>query len=306
MDNFFPICLFTYNRLEHTQKVLTALKENSEALESEIFIFSDGPRHPQDEKPVQELRQFLKTVTGFKKIHLIEKEKNAGLAGSIIAGVTEVLKTSKAVIVLEDDILVSKYFLKFMNEALHLYAKDVRVACVHGYIPPLDVDLNECFFLKGAECWGWATWDRAWKLFNPDGKSLLTDLVTKKLTVAFDLGGTYPYTKMLRDQIQGKNNSWAVRWHASAFLNDKFTIYPPRSLVLNIGFDGTGEHCDTNKAFDVSVTRDPIKMKLQEPKEEAISKSAFQRFYKSLRPKLSDRVRGSLARRSKKVLQFFS
>ena len=148
---------------------------------------------------------------------------------------------------LEDDLLTSPYFLDFMNEGLSIYEEDEKVISIHGYVYPISEKLPETFFLRGADCWGWATWKRGWDLFEPDGGLLLNKLEESKQTEEFDFNRSYPYTQMLKDQINGKTNSWAVRWYASAFLQNKYTLYPGKSLVSNIGGDGSGTNTGLNQ-----------------------------------------------------------
>jgi GT2 family glycosyltransferase len=192
-----PIALFVYNRLWHTQQTVEALKKNKLAAESELFVFSDGARTGADKEKIRAVREYLKTVNGFKKVTVIEWNRNLGLAQSIISGVTQIVNRYGRIIVLEDDIVTSPYFLRFMNEALEFYKDEEKVISIHGYIYPVKAKLPETFFLRGADCWGWATWKRGWELFEPDGRKLLNELKAKKLTRRFDFDGAYSYTGML-------------------------------------------------------------------------------------------------------------
>jgi hypothetical protein len=182
--------------------------------------------------------------------------------------------------VLEDDMLTSKYFLTFMNSALDYYINDYRVISIHGYVYPTHANLPEAFFLKGADCWGWATWKRGWGLFNPDGLSLLNELKHKKLIKEFDFNGSYKYSKMLEENIAGKNNSWAIRWHASAFLANKLTLYPGRSLVKNIGNDGSGTHCGSSNDLDAHLSDKPIHFKCVDVIQSSYAYHEFEKFFK--------------------------
>jgi len=161
-----PIVLFVYNRPWHMRQTIEALQKNELAEVSELFIFSDGPKSEADKEKVLEVREYIKTIPGFKSVTLIKRERNIGLAQSIITGVTDVINRYGRIIVLEDDMVTSPYFLKFMNEALEFYKDAEKVVCVHGYIYPIEAKLPETFFLRGADCWGWATWKRGWDLFD--------------------------------------------------------------------------------------------------------------------------------------------
>lgn len=253
-----PIILFTYNRPWHTQKTVTYLQRNHLAAESELIVYADGPKSTADEPLVKELRNYLKRINGFKQFTVIERSENVGLARNIITGITETLHKHDTAIVVEDDLVTSPWFLTYMNDGLTHYAGCHEVASIHGYVYPVKQPLPETFFLKGADCWGWATWKRAWEHFEPNGNLLLEALRQQGLSHEFDFNGAYPYTQMLEDQIVGKNDSWAIRWYASAFLNNMLTLYPGRSLVHNIGNDASGTHSGADSTLDTEVFQDKI------------------------------------------------
>jgi len=287
---YAPVALFAYNRPRHLRQTVEALLKNDEAPQTELFVFSDAARNRSAESTVAEVRAYIRQISGFSAVHVIERDTNFGLAKSVTEGVSAVCRDHGRVIVLEDDIHTSQYFLRFMNDGLEMYEHDQQVASIHGYVYPVSVPLPETFFLRGADCWGWATWKRGWDLFEPDGKLLLQQLKKRKLTHRFDCDGSYPYTRMLRDQITGKNNSWAVRWHASAFLHDMLTLYPGRSLVLNIGLDSSGTHCAASAKFSGEVADKPIRVERLPVKENDAARQAFIRFYRALRPSIMTRV----------------
>ncbi len=275
-----PIALFVYNRLSHTIRTVEALKANILAAESELFIFADGAKNEEGRAKVAEVREYIKTISGFKKVTVEEKENNVGLANSIISGVTKIVNQCEKVIAIEDDLVTSKYFLQYMNDGLNFYENEEKVISIHSYIYPVKRNLPETFFIKGADCWGWATWKRGWNLFNPDGKFLFEQLKAKNLTKKFDFDGRYPYTKMLEDQIAGKNNSWAIRWYASAFLADKLTLYPGKSLVVNIGFDGSGTHCGSSEDSRINAYDQKITIKQIPVIQSELARNAIKHYFK--------------------------
>ncbi len=255
-----PIVLFVYNREAIAKLTIDALLQNNLCKDSDLIIYSDGPKNTKDIPEVHKVRQLIKTISGFNSVTIKHQENNLGLAKSIISGVTEVLEHYEKVIVLEDDLIVSKYFLEFMNEALNKYYDDNRVVSIHGYMYPLSINPPETFFLRGADCWGWATWRRAWKLFNPDASSLLSEIVKSNLSYQFNYNDTFSYTKMLQDQINGKIDSWAVRWHASAFIQNKLTLFPGVSLVNNVGTNTSATHTKSLDGFQTRVSNRPIRI----------------------------------------------
>ncbi len=276
-----PILLFVYNRPEHVKRTLAALEQNILAKESELFIYSDAARSPQDEASVTEVRKIIRTALPFfKQVNIIERETNWGLARSIIDGVTTQINRYERVIVLEDDLIVAPYFLKFMNDALDTYQHEEKVGHIQACDFTQDASLPDTFLIKWTGSWGWATWKRAWKYFNPDGKALLEELQRRKLTYTFDFNGKYGYTRMLRRQTEGKNNSWAIRWNASLFLNDILSLNVGKSLVQNEGFDGSGTNCGGGNLYASRLWMNPIQVHRISPATENLqARNAYVRYY---------------------------
>jgi hypothetical protein len=273
-----------------------ALSRNLLADKSDLIIYSDGPRALHDAASVLKVREYIKSITGFKSVKIVESAMNKGLAKSIIDGVTEVLKESETIIVLEDDILTSPYFLDFMNRALGLYEHEEKVISIHGYVYPVKDSLPDTFFLRGADCWGWATWRRGWSLFEQDGVKLLAELKKRKLVRHFDFNNSYSYSKMLSDQIKGRNDSWAIRWHASAFLANRFTLYPGVSFVSNIGFDSSGTHSGLSKDFDVALRTEGFNLRKIPITEHAEAFKAFSNYLKTVEDSMLERVKKRIKR----------
>lgn len=243
MLNNIPIALFIYNRIDELNVTLSALKENFGIKEHTIIFFCDGPKENAtqvDLEKINQVRSLIRKVDWCKNIIIKTRESNYGLATSIVSGITEVLTEHEAVIVLEDDIKTSPYFIKYMVDALNYYKDEEKVISISGFNHPIKYDKysEETFFLKGADCWGWATWKRGWNLFEFDGQKLLDKLIEEDSIYNFDLSGTYRYSKMLKKTIK-TNNSWAIKWHASAFINNKLSLCPMKSLVENVGIKGT-------------------------------------------------------------------
>ena len=253
-----PLALFVYNRPKHAQQAVDALRNNHLAGESELFIFSDGPKDKGAVEAVLKVRDYIKTINGFRKVTLIERENNLGLSQSIITGVSELIVRFGKVIVLEDDIVTSPYFLQFMNDALLFYQDEGRVISVCAYMYPLSRKYADTLFLRVADCWGWATWKRGWDLFSPDVRGSYNDLRSKGLFRKFNLDGAFNYVRMLKKQMSGKDHSWAILWYASAFLNEKLSLYPGQSLVVNTGFDGSGRHGGVVDYFKTEPLHGPV------------------------------------------------
>ncbi len=291
-----PIGLFVYNRPWHARQTVEALQKNELAEESDLFIFSDAPKNAKVSSTVQEVREYIRSIIGFRSLTIIEREENLGLANSIVNGVTRLCNDYGRTIVLEDDIVTSPHFLSYMNRALDLYENEERVVCVGAYMFPIHAHLPETFFLKIPDCWGWGTWARGWASFEPDGHKLLREISRRKLNKLFDINGSYPYTQILANQARGENDSWSIRWYASAFLQNRLTLYPGRSLTNNIGFDGSGRHCESNNRFDNLPTDRPIELGDIPVEENQYVLAEIERFMRRSRRSLSGRLRSWLSR----------
>ena len=286
MSKYAPIAVFAYNRPDHLRTTLEHLAKNPEAATSVLYIFCDGPKADADaaqKKNIEEVRRVAQSEKWCGEVIVQSATSNKGLAGSVISGVTQVVEKHGSVIVLEDDAMCSPFFLQYMNTSLDKYRDDDRVISIAGFIYPVKVKLPDTFFLRGADCIAWATWKRGWDLFEHDGKKLLARLEESGKQNHFDFGGTYPYTQMLRDQIEGRNDSWAIRWYASAYLANKFTLYPGRPVITNIGFDGSGINSGVSDQWEVQLTPTPLHVGTVPVEDHAEARKAFAQFFTDMR-----------------------
>jgi hypothetical protein len=283
-----PIIIFSYNRINHLKKTISSLKKNYLSRKSDLLIFSDGPKNFEDEKKITLIRKYLKKIKGFRKIIIFKQKKNKGLSQSIIEGLNLIFKKYSSAIILEDDLIVNKNFLNYMNDCLNYYKNDKKVISIHGYSYPFNKETldPEYFFLKGADCWGWATWAKSWNIFENDGKKLKEEIISKNAVKEFNFNNSFDYMKMLNNQIKGENDSWAIRWYASAFLKNKLTLYPKNTFVKNIGIDGSGTHGYENdnkfniKKFNTNSYK-IIKNQKIIIRENLLMKNKFENYFKS-------------------------
>ena len=254
MQNFAPIALFVYNRPKHTERTVKFLKQNELAAESRLFIFSDGAKDITDEEKVNEVRDFVHGIDGFKSVEILESKENLGLANSIIAGVNKLTRDYGQVIVFEDDLISSPFTLTYFNEALNRYRAEPLVMHIGAYMYPLKAvnNLPESFFYRAATSWGWATWERAWQNFEPNIDTLIKQFDNQKKN-QFTIEKTMNFWKQMIEFKKGKNSSWAIRWYASIFLKGGLTLNPSQSLINNIGHDGTGIHSGMNDIYNVII-----------------------------------------------------
>ena len=280
MKDLAPILLFVYNRPEHVRRCVTSLLANPLAAHSALYIYADAPRDEASREAVAQVRDYIRTVEGFKSLTIVEREHNWGLARNVIDGVTTLVNRHGRVIVVEDDLVLAPYFLTFMNDALDAYENEPRVGHIQACDFTRDPSLPDTFLIKFTGSWGWATWQRAWQHFNPDGNELLAQLQARNLTRQFDFNGKYGFTRMLRRQIEGKNNSWAIRWNASLFLADILSLNVGRSLVSNEGFDGSGTNCGSGNLYGSDLWLEPLPVvKISPIEENLVARKAFERYY---------------------------
>lgn len=248
MPDKSPIALFVYNRPDHTRKTLKALSENEEASAHSLYIFADGAKKeasPEQRQKISEVRNIIREQNWAKETLIFEGEVNKGLAGNISSGIAEVLKSHKTVIVLEDDIVSSSAFLKYMDRALDLYKDEKKVMHISGYSLPVKYPESyphESYFFRVPHSWGWATWRDRWHLFNNDADMLWKAVRQKRLLREFDLEDSNDFHTQLLLNKKGKIKTWAVQWYAVMLLNKGLALCPVNSLVQNIGNDGSGEN----------------------------------------------------------------
>ena len=265
MEKFAPIVLFVYNRPEHTRKTLEALQKNSIADQSQLFIYSDGPKQENDSKKVTEVRKFIYNISGFQRIEIVERDKNIGLANSVITGVSELFNDFDRLIVLEDDIVTSPFLLSFMNEALECYEKVKNIFSVSGYTYPITLPADykqDVFIAYRPSSWGWATWKDRWEKADWEMNNLKAFLKNKEAKNKFSLAGE-DLISMLLDQVNRRVDSWAIRWAYTHFKNNAYCLYPKSSLCNNIGMDSTGTHSASSKKFYVDLNNSRLEIKLE-------------------------------------------
>ncbi len=252
-----PVVAFAYNRPDKIIRCLESLEKNPEARQSDLIIFSDGPKTEKGNDAVESTRMALrqyKERSLFASVRLVEAQTNKGLAKSIIEGVTEVVSEYGKVIVVEDDLVVSSGFLAYMNGALNYYKDQKSIGAISGYTYPLrclEKYEGDVYFMHKGDCWGWATWADRWddaSWAEVDYEAYFNDRQLRKRFEDTENG----WDLLMLLQSLGKISSWAVRWVLYLFENDLLTVYPRQSYVTNSGFDGSGTHSaesDNNHYF---------------------------------------------------------
>lgn len=251
-----PIAMFVYNRLDMVKKTLCSLKKNIYAEDSILHIFADGakPNISNSElEKVKKVRDFIKSEQWCKEVIIVESKVNLGLANSIIKGVTDVVNKHGKVIVLEDDLLLSPNFLSFMNSALSLYENESKVGSISGYVYPVKEKFPDLFFATLPECLGWATWKRAWNVFETDIYKCIAFFDSEDKIRRFEYNYSYGAYDFLFAQKSKKVDSWYIRWAASLFHHNMLTLYPGNNLVSHIGYEaGTHKYPSFLKSEPIS------------------------------------------------------
>lgn len=251
MNTLSPVIIFVYNRIYELKQTVSNLKKDFLALDTDLIIYSDGAKNTTELDKVLEVREYIRSIQGFKSIKIIESVENLGLANSIIAGVTKEIKKHGKIIVLEDDLIVSPNFLSYMNQALSYYENNKEVLSISGFTLPLKslVNIEDFYVGRRASSWGWATWADRWLDINWDISSLSKNKFPK---AAFNKGGS-DMTKMLFDQYDGRIDSWAIRFCYHQFLHKQVTIFPTESKVINIGFNQNATHTKNDTRFNTRL-----------------------------------------------------
>lgn len=263
---YAPIVVFCYNRKTHLERTLNALEQNTLAGETDLYIFSDGNRGDEDIESVKAVRDFLQEYTKrsqFQRVEIVESEKNKGLAASIIGGASRILSEYGKIIVVEDDLETSPDFLEYMNQALDYYEDNDKIWSVTGYTLPLKClkGYKEDVYLSyRASSWGWGTWKNRWDTVDWDVKDFELLSKSKEMQKQFNRGGREMF-QMLKDQQEGRNNSWAIRWCYSQSKQDKFTVHPKYCKVRNIGGDGSGENSLATNKYLTELDMTPVRLK---------------------------------------------
>lgn len=280
-----PIAFFTYNRPVHTQRSLESLAKNKGASESELYIFCDAPKRETDREAVEQVRAVVRSQPWCGTVHIVEQSTNQGCANSIIQGVTRLCQEYGKVIVIEDDLVLSPFFLDYMNRALDTYVDASSVMQISGHMFPVELKAEtDAIFLPFTTSWGWATWQRAWKHFDPEMSGYEILRKDRRLRHQFDLNGAYSYFTMLEAQRNGQIDSWAIRWYLSVFTQKGLTLYPVQSLVGNTGFDGSGTHCHKDSSLKSSISINPIYVFPTVVTEDRDSREILINYLKMLRP----------------------
>jgi hypothetical protein len=250
MKDTAPILLFAYRRLDTLRQTVASLQQNSLAPESLLFIFSDQGRTETEKAQVEQVRAYLKTITGFKKIQIFESDSNKGLANSIISGTTRIINEYGRVIVLEDDLLLTPNFLSFMNTALDKYVNNPEVYSISGFMFDISHTTNysyDVFFTRRHCSWGWAMWKDRWNEIDWEVTDFAEFNKSVSLKREFDRIGSDLSSSLIR-QMEGKINSWAIRCNYHQFKKQTYTVYPLKSKVVNIGFGNEATH--THQRFN--------------------------------------------------------
>ena len=291
MKNLSPIVFFVYNRPWHTQQTIEALQKNELASESDLIIYSDEAKTENEQENVDKVRLYIEQIDTFNKITIIKREKNWGLANNIIDGVTKVVDQYGKIIVIEDDIVTSPYFLKYMNEALDFYKNENKVWHISGWNYPISTnELSDVFLWRVMNCWGWATWKDRWNFFEKDTDKVIKDFSREDIK-KFNLDDSDGFFKQVYWNKEKRINSWAIYWYATLFKKNGLCLNPAQSFVENIGNDGIG----TSSATDMFKSERNISLIrkinfISDISENQIAVSRIKSFFKDSKKSVFQRI----------------
>ena len=299
-----PVALFTYNRVEHTARVLDSLANCARFEECSLHIYCDAAKTEEQTEAVESTRQLVRSQAEKLNATVVEQETNLGLARSVVAGVTDLCDRFGNTIVVEDDLVLNPGFLDYMLQALDRYADESAVYQISGYMFPVSHHSGEdAFLMPLITTWGWATWQRAWKIFDWDASEAHEQLKDPTLRKRFDLNNSYPYSVILENQLNGLTNSWGILFWWQVFKAGGLALHPRRSFVWNGGFDSSGTNCGdqgwSNDQSPEEVT-DWTHESFKFPSEVTIDQKAFDNICAFLK---KEQYPASLAGRIKRKLQ---
>ncbi len=289
---FSPVVMFVYAKPEHTRKTIESLAKNPEASNTDLFIYSDAAKSDKDSIAVREVRNIVSSVSGFKSVSLCFRSENIGLASNIMDGVSKVCEKYGRVIVIEDDIVTSPCFLAYMNAALAKYADDKRIWHVTGWNYPFPdnyMSESDAYLWRMMNCWGWGTWNDRWVHFRKNPEELISTF-SKDDIFKFNIDGAFNFWSQVEDNYNGKINTWAIFWYATIFNNNGLCLNPVRSMVKNIGIDGSGENCNDSDIYKTILSSN---FGYRWPNKIIEDKSALEvirKFYISNTPSLMQRI----------------
>lgn len=289
-----PIIIFVYNRPWHTNQTLESLIRNDLASESILYIYADGAKIDASENDlfnISEVRKILSLKNWCKVVHIIESKINKGLANSIIEGVTKIVNEHGKVIVLEDDIITSTGFLKYLNDALSFYANEEKVMHISGFMYPHGKALPETLFFNVPLCWGWATWKRAWEFFIEDTDTLIKYVDSAKKWEVLNKFGDDHLGSQLKENKSGRLKTWFIKWHVSVMMQNGYTLYPGSSLVNNIGFDNTGVHNVATDKFEQKTLKNEVNVSKILIEENAEAAQLVENFYSNFTDHTIDKIK---------------
>ena len=298
-----PVVLFVYNRPDHTRKVIESLSKNILADQTDLFVFSDAAKSENGLEKVHEVRKYIRKEDwrgSFHKVTVVEARQNKGLASSIISGVTDILKEYGKVITIEDDLILSPYFLQYMNGALDYYQDVPDIWSISGYSFPmrsLKKYPHDVFYSYRGCSWGWATWLDRWEKTDWEVRDYHKLMSDKKWQKQFNRGGA-DLTGMLKLQMEGKINSWAIRWVFTQSNLNMYTVYPKNSYILNDGCDGSGTHVGNTDEYRTNIQGGVSKCKFERL---AIDRKIAREFWY----KYSDTLDKKIKRNLKKIFRNF-
>lgn len=257
--SYAPIIIFAFNRLDALQNTVESLRKNTEAAESFLYVFVDGPRVTKkgEKEKVEVVREYVKTITGFKSTAYIFSEANKGLGPSIISGVTDIINKYGCAIVLEDDLEVAPGFLSYMNTMLNAYESDQRIMQIAGFSTKISLPRGyryDIYLNRRGESWSWATWADRWNSVDWEVKDYPKLLSDKKAQQAFNNIGSDLFD-MLRGYMEGRNKSWAVRFCYAMFKKGCYQVSPVKSLVRNEGFNADATNCKSYNRFKYELNK---------------------------------------------------
>jgi hypothetical protein len=284
------IALFCFNNLGRTRRTVESLQKNALVNCSDLIVFCDGPRSTAESIETSRVRDYVKSIRGFRNLKVVESETNKGLADSIVGGLNAVFSKNESCIVLEDDVEVSPVFLEYMNSALRKYQDDKRVWHVNGYnVPWSFAGCSETFCSRWMSCWGWGTWRDRWKEFRREPERLVREWRRQDIRY-MNINGTVDFWEQVLRNNSQQLKTWAIFWQATIQERKGLCISPRESFCRNFGFEGDGTNCGRWSAYDLAELSEKMPVLVDVIREDKVALARLQGYFRYHNPTLLDRV----------------
>lgn len=241
-----PTLFIIFNRPDTTRRVFESIRI---AKPARLYIAADGPRSNKlgEKERCDEVRKLTEQIDWPCEVKRLYRETNLGCKQAVSDAITWFFQHEEQGIILEDDCLPDQSFFRFTGQMLEQYKNDTSIFHINGsnFLSETDSSLigDSYYFSKNVHVWGWASWRRAWNLYNIDMKGIDDPLIQKNIKSQFKDKKIGRFWVALFKHIRDKNvDTWDAQWAYTVLISEGICITPKENLIENIGFTSEGTH----------------------------------------------------------------